>query len=326
MTRLIDPSPSPRNAPFDNDDDDDDVDRRSTISFAFLCFHFLSPHPRSKHPPPPKCPTPTPSSSSPTTSNSPSSNGSAQRRSNSPATPKTATSRARSTNSARASKPSRKPATSRTSPPPPLPHQPLTPTPPFRKSSTLASLQQQYRDLSSQFHGFPTPASTSTTLTSPNDPSLAADFAHAQSSKSAHHPQKSVRFSSPASDLEAQHPPPPHPLFPYRDDPEPAAPPVDNVQLHAYHQQVLDEQDAQLDVLGASISRQRELSMRIGDELDEQVVMLDESERVTERHQGALDRARRRVDGFARSAGESGQMVAIVVLIVILVLLIAILK
>lgn len=200
------------------------------------------------------------------------------------------------------------------------------PSPPFRKSSTLASLQQQYRDLSSQFHGFPTPASTSTTLTSPNDPSLAADFAHAQSSKSAHHPQKSVRFSSPASDLEAQHPPPPHPLFPYRDDPEPAAPPVDNVQLHAYHQQVLDEQDAQLDVLGASISRQRELSMRIGDELDEQVVMLDESERVTERHQGALDRARRRVDGFARSAGESGQMVAIVVLIVILVLLIAILK
>lgn len=136
-----------------------------------------------------------------------------------------------------------------------------------------------------------------------------------------------MRFSSPASDLEAQHPPPPqHPLFPYRDDPEPAAPPVDNVQLHAYHQQVLDEQDAQLDVLGASISRQRELSMRIGDELDEQVVMLDESERVTERHQGALDRARRRVDGFARSAGESGQMVAIVVLIVILVLLIAILK
>lgn len=210
-----------------------------------------------------------------------------------------------------------------------VPHSPPSPSTtnppsPSRKSSTLASLQQQYRDLSSQFHGFPTPASTSTTLTSPNDPSLAADFAHAQSTKPPAH--KSVRFSSPASDLEAQHPPPPHPLFPYRDDPEPAAPPVDNVQLHAYHQQVLDEQDAQLDVLGASISRQRELSMRIGDELDEQVVMLDESERVTERHQGALDRARRRVDGFARSAGESGQMVAIVVLIVILVLLIAILK
>ncbi|KAK0740315.1 hypothetical protein B0T18DRAFT_331308 [Schizothecium vesticola] len=197
------------------------------------------------------------------------------------------------------------------------------------KSSTLVSLQKQYRDLSSQFHGFPTPASTSSTLTSPNDPSLAADFAHAQSSKpAAAAPHKSVRFSSPTSDLEAQKQPPvPHPLFPYRDDPESAPdPPVDNVQLHAYHQQVLDEQDAQLDVLGASISRQRELSMRIGDELDEQVVMLDESERVTERHQGTLDRARRRVDGFARSAGESRQMVAIVVLIVILVLLIAILK
>ncbi|KAK1830716.1 hypothetical protein QBC39DRAFT_391694 [Podospora conica] len=195
------------------------------------------------------------------------------------------------------------------------------------KLSTLTTLQTQYRDLSSQFHGFPTPASTSTTLTSPNDPSLAADFAHAQSSKPT---PKTVRFSSPTSDLEAQTPREPHPLFPYRDDPDDqprtASPPADNVQLHAYHQRVLEEQDAQLDVLGASISRQRELSMRIGDELDEQVVMLDESERITDRHQGTLDRARRRVDGFARSAGESRQMAAIVLLIIILVLLIAILK
>lgn len=220
-------------------------------------------------------------------------------------------------------------------------------------ASTLSSLQKQYHDLTSQFHGFATPA-TSTTLTSPNDPSLAEDFAHAQSSTSTAAPAptspkqparkvsstpKTVRFSDSPLDLEAQVPDPAattsseNPLFPYRDDPDVAgyrdrieSDNLDNVQVHAYHQRILEEQDAQLDALGASISRQRELSMRIGDELDEQVLMLDESDRVVDRHQSALDRARRRVDRFARTAGESRQMVAIIVLIVILVLLIAILK
>jgi len=210
-------------------------------------------------------------------------------------------------------------------------------------SSTLSSLQTQYSDLTSQFHGFPTPA-TSTTLTSPNDPSLAADFAHAQSS-SATSPRakttrkvstpKTVRFSDSPLDLEAQNPPPPeqgtNPLFPYRDDPDTAgyadtAASMDNTQIHAYHEQILQEQDEQLDALGASISRQRELSMRIGDELDEQVAMLDESDRIVDRHSNTLGRARRQVDRFARTASESRQMVAIVVLIVILVILIAILK
>lgn len=222
-------------------------------------------------------------------------------------------------------------------------------------ASTLSSLRKQYHDLTSQFHGFASPA-TSATLTSPNDPALADDFAHAQSSSTttasaaagagapttSSQPQptrklsttpKTVRFDDAPLDLEAQRAES-NPLFPYRDDPDtPAgyrdraeADSLDNVQIHAYHQRILAEQDAQLDALGASISRQRELSMRIGDELDEQVLMLDESDRVVDRHQGALDRARRRVDRFARSAGETRQMVAIVVLIIILVLLIAILK
>ncbi|KAK0613907.1 hypothetical protein B0T14DRAFT_539595 [Immersiella caudata] len=214
-------------------------------------------------------------------------------------------------------------------------------------ASTLTTLQKQYHDLSSQFHGFPTPA-TSTTLTSPNDPSLAADFAHAQSSSSNPNPPtsprqkptrkvstpKTVRFSDSPLDLEAQNGPPAvdsNPLFPYRDDPDTAgyrdqAANLDNVQIHEYHQRILEEQDAQLDALGVSISRQRELSMRIGDELDEQVLMLDESERVVDRHASTLGRARRQVDRIARTASESRQMVAIVALIIILVLLIAILK
>ncbi|CAK7214858.1 hypothetical protein SEUCBS140593_002332 [Sporothrix eucalyptigena] len=100
----------------------------------------------------------------------------------------------------------------------------------------------------------------------------------------------------------------------------------DNVQLHQMHTRILADQDAQLDALGVSIGRQRELSMQIGDELDSHVAMLDETERLTDQHQTRIDRARRSVGKIARSAGDCKQMVAIVVLIIILVLLIAILK
>lgn len=69
--------------------------------------------------------------------------------------------------------------------------------------------------------------------------------------------------------------------------------------------------------------------MQIGDELDSQVLMLDESERVADRHASTLNRARRQLGRVARGAAESGegrQMTAIVVLIIVLVLLIVILK
>ncbi|KAK3304186.1 uncharacterized protein B0T15DRAFT_399856 [Chaetomium strumarium] len=235
-------------------------------------------------------------------------------------------------------------------------------------ADTIALLRKQYSDLSSQFQGNSSTA-TASTLTHPNDPSLAAEFAHAQSSSSSHpqtqpsqspppstpiapqtHTQKkAVRFSSPTTDLESQTQqttttPRSH-LFQggrYRDDPVPGedddtagyrdaieASALSNTQIHAYHQQILEEQDAQLDALGASIARQRELSLQIGDELDEQVLMLDESERAADRQANALSRARRQVGRIARGAARSGegrQMGAIIVLIIVLVLLIVILK
>ncbi|KAK3297781.1 uncharacterized protein B0H64DRAFT_131575 [Chaetomium fimeti] len=218
-------------------------------------------------------------------------------------------------------------------------------------NDTLASLRKQYTDLTSQFGGH---ASNGTsTLTHPNDPSLAADFAHAQSSRSEPSPptpppadtkpapKKAVRFSSPSTDLESQtnRSSSNNPLFPYRDNIEDddsagyrdhiSSQNLSNTQIHAYHAQVLHEQDAQLDALGASIARQRELSMQIGDELDDQVLMLDESERAVDRQASALGRARRQLGRIARGAAESGegrQLTAIVVLIVVLVLLIVILK
>ena len=89
---------------------------------------------------------------------------------------------------------------------------------------------------------------------------------------------------------------------------------------------MLRDQDEHLDRLGESIGRQRDLSIRIGDELDEHVMMLDEVDGHVERHLGRLEGARRRLGGVARKAGDNKQMVAIAVLVVVLVLLIVALK
>jgi syntaxin 8 len=118
-------------------------------------------------------------------------------------------------------------------------------------------------------------------------------------------------------------------LFPYRDDPASSLPDqshLDNQQIHAYHSQVMADQDEQLDRLGESISRQRELSIQIGDELDDQVQMLDGVDEMVTRHQSRLDKARKSLGSVARKAKDNKQMTAIVVLIIILVLLIIILK
>ncbi|EFQ32986.1 SNARE domain-containing protein [Colletotrichum graminicola M1.001] len=214
-------------------------------------------------------------------------------------------------------------------------------------TDSLPALQKQYSELTSQFHGFSNP-STSSTTTSPNDPSLSQDFAAAQSTKplkgslrglpgSAAGNNKTVRFTdSPGSGAPAAaEDPAAAALFGegrYRDDPADTAgyrdqaEGLDNQQLHAYHSQIMRDQDDHLDRLGESIGRQRELSMQIGDELDSHVAMLDEVDEVVDRHQGRLDRARRSLGKVARDAGESKQMITIVVLIIILVLLIAILK
>lgn len=212
-------------------------------------------------------------------------------------------------------------------------------------TDSLAPLRKQLDDLTSQFHGFSNP-SAAATLTSPNSAALAGDFEHAASGRghsggsSGNKAAKTVRFSdtpsSPAvaNDADADH----EALFGsrYRDDPSAQgddtagyrdqAQEMDNQQLHQYHSQILEEQDEQLDRLGESIGRQRELSMQIGDELDSHVAMLDDVDEVVDRHQNRLDRARKALGKVARSAGDNKQMTAIVVLIIILILLIAILK
>jgi syntaxin 8 len=143
-------------------------------------------------------------------------------------------------------------------------------------------------------------------------------------------PSKSVRFhdspttNAPVNDEAANR----AALFPYRDDPD--GPPeqnhLDNQQIHEYHKTVLQEQDEQLDRLGASIGRQRELSIQIGDELDDHIQMLDEVEHHMDRYETTLDGARRRLGTIARKAKDNTQLTVILILICVLIILIIILK
>lgn len=194
-------------------------------------------------------------------------------------------------------------------------------------SNDIQILRKQYDDLQAQFSGEPAEGRKES-ISKPNDPSLASDFAAATSAK----PKKGVRFRDDPSGA------PTEPedanragLFPsrYTDEPVVNTPEVanmDNQQVHAYHENVMRDQDEQLDRLGSSISRQRELSMQIGNELDEHVLMLDDVEEGVDRHQSSLDRAKSRLGKVAKKARENWSMTTIIVLIVILVLLIVLTK
>ncbi|KAL9596769.1 MAG: hypothetical protein Q9219_005594 [cf. Caloplaca sp. 3 TL-2023] len=210
----------------------------------------------------------------------------------------------------------------------------------------IQRLRTQYDDLTSQFRGFPSSKPTSST-TRPNDPTLSPAFARAKdprpripssssfkrSGGTSPNPSKSVRFTDSPSisaqnkDHDAAEAANRAALFPYRDEPEAADnSQLDNQQIHEYHKNVLRDQDEQLDRLGDSIGRQRELSIQIGDELDEHVQMLDEVEGHADRHESKMDGARKRLGNVARKARDNKQLTIILILILILIILILILK
>lgn len=197
-------------------------------------------------------------------------------------------------------------------------------------SSDLSRLRKQYSQLYAQFHGSaPPPVEAS----SPNDPALAGDFAAAKSRPNRTRSNRNVRFRDDPDDddddAEAQANR--AALFAdqerYRDEPEaPNHTDMDNQQIHAFHKQVLREQDEQLDTLGQSIGRQRMLGIQMGNELDEQVELLDDVERGVDRHSNQLYGAQKRLTTFSRKAKDNWNWITITILVIILVLVIVVLK
>lgn len=99
---------------------------------------------------------------------------------------------------------------------------------------------------------------------------------------------------------------------------------VSNSDLLQLQSQVMRDQDSSLDVLSASIGRQRELSMQIGDELDEHGELIDDMTDNVDRSSRRLDQAKQKLTNFSRKAKGNSHLLTIVVLIIVLVLLIAI--
>lgn len=113
------------------------------------------------------------------------------------------------------------------------------------------------------------------------------------------------RASSP-SPLSA---PSPYVDEPYRDDvsASPAQPEASRAQLFAAQQGEMAVQDGHLDLLSASIARQRELGLRMGDELELHGELLDEMNTAVDGTTNRLDRARGRLDTLERSLKQHGE-------------------
>lgn len=98
-----------------------------------------------------------------------------------------------------------------------------------------------------------------------------------------------------------------------------------NGELLQMQSQIMREQDNSLDALSESIGRQRELSMQIGDELDEHGELLDDVTTRVDRTQDRLNSARDRLTVVSRKAREHSHLLTIVILIIVLVFLLALL-
>ena len=200
---------------------------------------------------------------------------------------------------------------------------------PDDSTSDLSRLRKQYEDLYAQFHGSAPPTAESKR---PNDPALAETFQAAQSARpGSGRRNKSVRFRDNPNEEDPVEIANRAALFSdqerYRDEPDHADQShLDNQQIHAYHNQVLRDQDEQLDTLGQSVGRQRMLGIQMGNELDEQNELLEDVESGVDRHTTTLERARKRLGHVARKSRDNWNWVTIGILIIILVLLIVILK
>ncbi|KAH8996242.1 syntaxin-like protein [Lactarius akahatsu] len=116
-----------------------------------------------------------------------------------------------------------------------------------------------------------------------------------------------------------------HDFTPYSDDPEAGRDPAFLLQEQA----TLDGwciQDIHLDSLSHSITRQRDLSMQINDELEVHTGLLEELDHDLDNTGSRLSRAGQRLGRVARDAKEHGSGLTIALLILVLLILIIVFK
>ncbi|KAK9240898.1 syntaxin-61, partial [Lipomyces kononenkoae] len=199
------------------------------------------------------------------------------------------------------------------------------------REDTLIRLQKQFDKLLSLLQdggadkllsqlSSPRPSRSSLVYPSNNDEYNSSRSRLLNSSNPRPKTPKTVRFSDNLIDMQPVSTP--DPLSIAADEARNSA---NNNEVLQMQQRIMQQQDDSLDRLSESISRQRELSIQIGDELDSHIELLGEVDRLVDWGQHRLDGARKRLDYVSRKTKENRSLVAIIVLIIVLLLLIIIL-
>ncbi|KAI0260768.1 hypothetical protein BC834DRAFT_899248 [Gloeopeniophorella convolvens] len=114
-----------------------------------------------------------------------------------------------------------------------------------------------------------------------------------------------------------------HVFTPYTDDPEAGRDPAFLLQEQ---RRMMDHQDVHLDTLSRSITRQRDISLQINNELEVHTGLLEELDTDLDHTGNRLTRARGQLGRVAKGAKEHGSTVTIALLILVLLILIIIFK
>ncbi|CAG8630616.1 3033_t:CDS:2 [Paraglomus brasilianum] len=99
---------------------------------------------------------------------------------------------------------------------------------------------------------------------------------------------------------------------------------LDNSQVLQLQQRIIQDQDADLDRLDVAIGRQREIGLRIGEELDYHVELLEDTESLVDRTDSRLNKAKRNLGKVSRKVKEHKLGCLVFLLILILFVLVAI--
>ncbi|XP_062515032.1 syntaxin-6-like [Corticium candelabrum] len=87
-------------------------------------------------------------------------------------------------------------------------------------------------------------------------------------------------------------------------------------------QQMINQQDEQLDVVGQSVGVLKQMGEQIGDELEEQAVMLDDLDNDMDRTDNKLKGVMRKVDRALKLSDDKKQCCVILVLVIIIVVIV----
>ncbi|KAG2182025.1 hypothetical protein INT43_006951 [Umbelopsis isabellina] len=110
----------------------------------------------------------------------------------------------------------------------------------------------------------------------------------------------------------------------FSDDTEVNPQELENGQILQLQTRMMDDQDRNLDMLSEAVGRQRELGLLIGDELEQHVQLIEETDEMVDRTDTRLRHAQKRLNYVGRRVKDNKSICIVIGLIIILFSLIAI--